>query len=67
MTGREADMEDTRTEKNGLQEKISVLEKANEIHKSGDPYKIGLLDGFLMGLTGRNAEQEIKPKEAQTA
>ena len=40
----------------------SVMEKANRIHKSGDPYKIGLLDGFLMGLTGRNAEREIGNK-----
>lgn len=45
----------------------SVMEKANRIHKSGDPYKIGLLDGFLMGLTGNNAEQEIGKKEEQTA
>ena len=42
-----------------------VMEKANRIHKSGDPYKIGLLDGFLMGLTGNNAEQG--KKEEQTA
>lgn len=47
-----------------MKEKVGVLEKANEIHKSGDPYKIGLLDGFLMGLTGRNAEQEIGGKKA---
>lgn len=45
-----------------MKEKISVLEKANEIHKSGDAYKIGLLEGFLMGLAGGNAEQEIGNK-----
>lgn len=50
-----------------MKEKIAVLEKANEIHKKGDPYQIGLLDGFLMGLTGRNAEQEIAGKEKHTA
>lgn len=46
-----------------MKEKISVLEKANEIHKSGDAYKIGLLEGFLMGLAGGNAEQEINRRE----
>ena len=45
-----------------MKEKISVLEKANEIQKSGDAYKIGLLEGFLMGLAGGNAEQEIGNK-----
>lgn len=43
--------------------KAEVLEKANRIHKNGDAYQIGLLDGLIMGMTARNADAELKEKD----
>lgn len=44
-------------------QKVSVMEKANEIYKEGDPYTIGMIEGFLMGLNGKNAKREIEDEE----
>lgn len=47
--------------------RAEVLEKANRIHRNGDPYQIGLLDGLVMGMTARNADAELKEKEKPAA
>lgn len=47
--------------------RAEVLEKANRIHKNGDAYQIGLLDGLVMGMTARNADAELKEKEKPVA